>query len=169
MEIIHKNGLTPVESERLFHWREHVFDPVDPGIEFSHLAHHYLAVDDGRVAAHAACDLKRIRQHEVEIPVVGIGSVVVHPEYQGRKLAQTVLRHIHGRMESEHPADIAWLFCMPSMEKYYVTCGYRTIMAPVRYEQSTGLVGCPWVSMAYEKTGALVKNEGVITILSTPW
>ncbi len=169
MKIVHKSRLTEKESDRLFRWREHVFSPIDPGIEMNALAHHYVMLDDDEAIAHAQCDVRILERHGQRRPILGVGAVVVRPEYQGRKLGHKLLAHLHGLLGSRFDAEAAWLFCLPELGDYYALCGYREVKSPVYFEQSTGLALCPWSSMIYVTPHGRFEDDGEIIIRSKPW
>jgi predicted GNAT family N-acyltransferase len=169
MEIVHRSNLTSREVDRLFRWREHVFSPLAPGIEMSALAHHYVMLDDDEAVAHAQCEVRVLERQGMRRPILGIGAVVVRPEYQGKKLGHEILAHLHGLLGSSFDAQAAWLFCAPELLRYYELAGYRRVKSPVYFEQSTGLDLCPWVSMIYEKPSGLFEDNGEIIIRSKPW
>lgn len=168
MHFEHRASLTEAEAKRLFHWREHVFAPVGRHIEWEPLAHHYVCVEEGRLAAHLSCDIKRLRHGGRTISILAIGSVVVHPEFQGRKLGVRLLEYVHGLLGSVFDAAGAWLFCDEGLVPYYARAGYRRVPNPVTFQQSSGLVACPWVSMIFEKKGPLI-GDGEVVIDSRPW
>lgn len=88
MRIETQSGIAEQDWAYLTQWKERVFPEEGRGKEWSRVAWHTVAYSQSNDAiGHIGFDGFRVTFNETECLVVGIGGVVVRPEYQGQGMS----------------------------------------------------------------------------------
>jgi predicted GNAT family N-acyltransferase len=105
----------------------------------------------------------------VELPVVGIGGVIVTRPARGRGLARPLLERtleLAGELGPEH----AMLFCREQLRALYAKFGFRAIESPVHAAQAGGQVEVPMCAMWRGlRDGAAAWPAGAVTVRGLPF
>lgn len=109
----------------LTQWRERVFPEEGIGKEWTDVSWHILAFsDEQNPVAHLGFDAFDILIDGSAQKVVGVGGVVVRPEYQGQGIPAMLFNSLHRQGVEKTGADIYALFCPERLVSYYRKHGY---------------------------------------------
>ena len=113
MKIKLVKELSQRDSDLLFHWRERVFPHEGAKYDWSQPDWRLVACDAESVpVAHIGYAGYRIElDGEKEQTVVGVGGVVVRPEYQGQHIPGLLFECLHGSRHAQDISSIFTLFC----------------------------------------------------------
>lgn len=108
-------------------WRDRVFPEEGRGFKWSPSRWHVLAHDvPQRPIAHLGFNAFSIGLDDrADVNVVGVGGVVVRPEYQGRGIPRLLFDTLHESDHARQLAGIFSLFCPHRLTGYYERFGYR--------------------------------------------
>lgn len=166
MRIETKKGISKDEWAYLTQWRERVFPEEGRGKEWSQVSWHTIAyAADGSPAGHIGFDGFFVHAISNDRPVVGIGGVVVRPEYQGQGIPALLFQEVHEQGERVVESNVFTLFCPGRLVSYYEKHGYRLHSDGVRFLQHGQRVESTFNFMV--RGGAVEK--GVIELQTAPW
>ena len=97
--------LSGEDRDRLMGWRERVFPEEGIGMDWSTCDHHVLASSNGEAIGHIGFDLFDLRIDDVPNRCIGVGGVVVVPEFQGQHVPNLMfagLQEWRGQHERDH-------------------------------------------------------------------
>lgn len=106
------------------------------------------------IVGHVAVVLREITCGRARVTIAGIQSLAVRPECRGTGLSQTLMT----RSMSEawqRGIKFGLLFCVPNLERFYASLGWRRIDGPFFMRDESG-----------RKTSTPQKNIGMILLLS---
>ncbi|HEX7026271.1 MAG TPA: GNAT family N-acetyltransferase [Gammaproteobacteria bacterium] len=150
----------------LFRWRDRVFPVEGKGIEWAKPSCHIVCRnEDGMAVGHAGLGRFAIISAGKEMPVIGVGGVVVRPEYQGRGIPAKMFEVLHRGMPGFEEINCFTLFCPQRLEGYYARHGYRVYDGTVKVVQKEKLVT---VDFSFMFCGDCGFGEW-ITITGEPW
>ncbi len=168
MRIQRVKELSERDNDLLFHWRERVFP--HEGAEFTWSAHEWsLVAYDAEAApvAHLGYAGYRIElDGDREQDVVGVGGVVVRPEYQGQHIPGLLFERLHGSRHALEISPVFTLFCPLRLESYYQRHGYTSFQGDVSFMQ--GPVRTRSEDLLFMHRG-LVGDSGVLRLQCEPW
>jgi len=104
---------------------------------------HVGIVEEGRLIAHAGWVSVQVREATGQIlNALGFGGVMVHRDYRGRGVGQTL---VSGAMEQMRQLNesIAMLFCRTVRLPFYERLGWRSVGGTVTADQPDGLLVMP--------------------------
>jgi GNAT superfamily N-acetyltransferase len=94
--------------------------PPDPGTV------HFAISEEGVLLSYAAAMRLSLPHAGDRYEVYGLGNVFTFPPYRreghGRQVVEMATRFFR-----ESDADVAALFCNPSLERFYAACGWETL------------------------------------------
>lgn len=126
MRIETKQGISKDEWAYLTQWKEQAFPEEGRGKEWSQVSWHTIAyAADGSPAALIGFDGFFVHAISNDCPVVGIGGVVVRPEYQGQGIPALLFQEVHEQGERVVGSNVFTLFCPDRLVTYYKKHGYR--------------------------------------------
>ena len=134
MDLELKTALTPAEREQLFEWADRVFPEEGSEYRWSQPSHHIVAYAAGQAVAHLGFGRFEVRNGETPTMLIGVGGVVVRPEWQGLRIPQRLFDYLHDSPVLDVRSTPCTLFCPQRLETYYSKHGYRkydgTVLIP---------------------------------------
>lgn len=132
---------------------------------------HVVASDSkGNAIGHIGFDEFQIAVGGATISVVGIGGVVVRPEYQGQGIPAKLFDYLHRDAGNYVKAEAFTLFCPQRLVSYYQKHGYHLHEGECYFMQNEVSVLSNFQFMYRGKEIAqLVSRTGTIRIPSIPW
>lgn len=137
MECCIQTEIEEDEFNYLFKWRKHVFPLEGRGFVWSEPTHHIVARDNGKAVGHIGFGAYTIIG-EAEKVVIGVGGVVVRPEYQGRKIPGNMFAVLNSTDTLNAKDRIKTLFCPKRLVSYYENHGYEDFCHGFRFNQKYG-------------------------------
>lgn len=89
------------------------------------------------IKGHVAIIIRAVRCGRVKINIAGIQSLAVNPECRGTGLAQALMTESMAEAW-RRKIEFGLLFCVPALERFYASLGWRRIDAPVCMRDETG-------------------------------
>ena len=165
--------LSEQDNNNLFHWHEQVFPIEGKGISWSKSTHSIVCRDEnGSAIGHIGYRNDLIVSAGQEIPVIGVGSVVVRPEYQGQGIPFNMFDVLHKQcfssdqaMSAHSDSPVFSLFCPERLESYYAQHGYKTFTGNVNVMQKGTLVT---IDFSFMLRGLCQLGES-IDLVGEPW
>ena len=166
MKILFEEELTDKDRESLFGWSERVF-PIE-GYQYiwAKPTHRIVAREKGIAVAHLGFASFTLETRTKNIKVIGVGSVVVRPEYQGKKIPNTLFSMLHNSDVLESKKTASSLFCPERLTSYYAKHGYSVFAGRVRFLQKGKYVETNEYSLMLRGASNFT---GIISIPSEPW
>lgn len=168
MEIYLVNELTKTQVDHLFHWRDRVFPVEGKDIQWAKSKWHLLAFDgSNEPSAHLGyADFMISFDDHSQEKIVGVGGVVVRPEFQGQNIPEKLFSYLHNSNHARSLSSIFTLFCPKRLESYYQKHGYRTFQGQFTFLQNGLSVSTDkFILMRY---GSHLSSKN-IHINSEPW
>lgn len=127
MEIILTDKLTRLQAHHLFGWREQVFPSEGKRFSWSKLQWHILALSkDSEPVAHMGySDFTIYTDDQRENKIVGVGGVVVRPEWQLQNIPKELFSFLHNSEHARSLSNTFSLFSPKRLERYYQRHGYE--------------------------------------------
>ena len=168
MKIQLAKELSKQDSDLLFHWRERVFPHEGAKLDWSQPDWHLVASDSESVpVAHLGYSGYLVElDGEEEQTVVGVGGVVVRPEYQGQHIPGLLFEHLHGSRHALEISSIFTLFCPFRLERYYRKHGYKSFQGDVSFMQ--GPVRTRSENIRFMHRGSL-EGSRTVRLRCEPW
>jgi hypothetical protein len=158
--------LAQKDADDLFHWRERVFPVEGKDIEWAKPSRHIVTRNEnGMAIGHVGLGRFVVISENREIPVIGVGGVVVRPEYQGRGIPAGMFEVLHRGVPGFKGINCFTLFCPQRLEGYYARYGYRVYDGTVQVVQKEKLVS---VDFSFMFRGNCNLGESV-TLTGEPW
>jgi predicted N-acetyltransferase YhbS len=167
MEIALQKGMDPGVWAHLTDWDEFVFPKEGKGMEWASLRWHVIASDQGQPAAHVGFDRFSVGAGGNTVSVVGVGGIVVRPEYQKKGIPARLFEKLHAECPLDVVAETFSLFCPDRLVPYYQKHGYRKIERDVCIRQFGRLTKTSFSFMARGKSLSITGKE--ITVSGPPW
>ena len=121
----------------LFKWDEQVFPIEGRDFLWSESTHHIIARDHGKPVGHIGFG-KYLVVGEAEKNVIGVGGVVVRPEYQGQRLPWKMFEVLNSTDTLGARESVKALFCPGRLVSYYESHGYELYVQGFRFMQKEG-------------------------------
>ncbi|SMF52509.1 Acetyltransferase (GNAT) domain-containing protein [Alteromonadaceae bacterium Bs31] len=166
IEISLQQQLSSEQREQLFHWQERVFPIEGKAFEWAESSQHLLAKSHGKAIGHLGFGHFKIESAEKTrvIEVIGVGGVVVRPEYQGNKIPALLFEYLH--QIDGFSNSIFTLFCPERLVSYYTKQGYTLYRGRLSVLQADVYKAIPPMQFMYR--GKIDFGEQV-KVLSPPW
>lgn len=166
MRIETKKGISKEEWAYLTQWKERVFPEEGRGKEWSQVSWHTVAyADDGLPVGHIGFDGFYVNVNSADHLVIGVGGVVVRPEYQGQGIPALLFQEVHNKGEQVVESGIFTLFCPDRLVPYYEKHGYSLHNGGVRFPQ----FGKRVISRFNFMLKGASLDEGIIELRTAPW
>ncbi len=113
------------------------------GIEWLDKSDHLGLMDGGRLIGHAGWVASTVRTADGwEGAVLGLGGVMMHPDYRGHGVGAQLVEGAMARMRSGGPR-LGILFCRPERLAFYGRLGWIPVTSEVTVDQPTGTIVMP--------------------------
>lgn len=165
MDLELTDTLDSADRASLFEWDEQVFPVEGRAYRWSQPTHHILARIEGTAIAHLGFGRYEILDSARARSVIGVGGVVVRPEWQGRRIPQSLFDFLHGTPVLDARETPCTLFCPPRLEPYYSRYEYRPYGGEVRIPCSGGI---RVIDFRFMYRGGAGFSES-ITLTTDPW
>ena len=146
-------------------WREHVFPPEGRGTDWSEGKLHILASSEGAAVGHIGFDSYTLVIEGEKRTCIGVGAVVVVPEYQGRHLPKRMFSELRAWRDEKFPDVPLALFCIDSLAGYYTKHDFMECTNAVYYLQQGTYQQSGFIFMTDRPVG----TDDRIDIPSNPW
>ncbi|WP_185235191.1 GNAT family N-acetyltransferase [Teredinibacter franksiae] len=158
--------ISPKEWEYLTQWRETVFPIEGKEIQWSPSTHHVIARDnDQKPVGHIGYGHFVVQSGSYSFSIIGVGGVVVRPEYQGQGVPKRLFEQLHKNTPSSDCLRLYTLFCPARLECYYKKHGYQKYTGLVKILQMNQLVTTDFSFMFRGDT--IFGSE--LNLTSNPW
>jgi predicted N-acetyltransferase YhbS len=129
-----------------------------------------LGWQDERLVAHAGILVREVRVGATTVPVVGLCTVMVHPDRQGTGLGAAIVRASLAEGARRWPtADHAVFVCLESRVGFYERLGARRIGGPVTFDQPDGVTTMAIVTMQVALRDGVSWPAGAAHMVGLPW
>jgi GNAT superfamily N-acetyltransferase len=81
----------------------------------------------------------------------GIRGLVIDPAWRGKGLGGAIMAEAHKVIFRTLKADFGFLFCLKSLEPFYLSLGWRTLLCPVTVENRAKKVAWSEAAMVLNK------------------
>ncbi|MFN0118035.1 MAG: GNAT family N-acetyltransferase [Elusimicrobiota bacterium] len=167
MEIVLQDKLDEKSWKHLTGWNEFVFPKEGKGMEWAPLGWHVLAFEGTNPIAHIGFDRFSINDSGETIWVVGVGGVVVRPEFQKKGIPAELFKKLHTNCPPSIFSESFTLFCPERLVPYYQKHGYEKVERSVKVIQFGQLISTNFTFMA---RGTTVQKKGsTINLFGPPW
>ena len=166
MDIFIEDFLSADDRVNLFEWSESVFPAEGRGFTWAKPTHHVVARENGSAIAHIGFAAFTII-HETELPVIGVGGVVVRPEHQGKNIPSILFETLHAATTLDVRNSISTLFCPQRLIPYYEKQGYQEHQQGFRFLQDGNYVETSQFQLMVR--GCPVRWNRTVSIPSNPW
>ncbi|AQU82750.1 MULTISPECIES: GNAT family N-acetyltransferase [unclassified Halomonas] len=134
--------------------------------EWSPVSWHSIAYSEANdPIGHIGFDRFEVLINAVPCSVIGIGEVVVRPEYQGQSIPALLFNEVHHQASKHLGAEIFTLFCPPRLVSYYGKHGYQRHSGAVYFLQQGEKVLSTFEFMHHGDLAAV----GEVVLQSEPW
>lgn len=171
MEVVELEGVGAGERDQVIAREEQPWGGEAEGeaLEWAEKERHLgLRGEDGRLLALAGLIRARVGVDGVELPVVGVGGVIVTRSKRGKGLSRPLLERALELAAGLGPAH-AMLFCREPLMAMYAKFGFQAIEPPVRAQQESGPVEMPMRAMWRALHDGAVWPAGTVTVLGLPF
>ena len=167
MKIVITESLNSFENDYLMRWKKNVFPVEGQSICWSSLSHHILARENNKAIAHIGFAEFTVQIHSESYKVIGVGGVVVRPEFQGKNIPGLLFKKLHESQIALSYSNLFTLFCPARLVPYYTRHGYVQSRGSVSFMQDDGLRES---SFDFMVRGLKIENKDLnITVPTKPW
>ncbi len=164
-EIRVQEGIKLTHKEYLENWGEQVFPEEGKAFTWTEPSHHVIAWVSNKPVGHIGFGQYSIKSQGGLLPVVGVGGVVVRPEFQGMKIPQDMFAVLH-RSNILNASKLPFtLFCPKRLVAYYKKHGYFLHEEQVPFIQNNKLTTSAFCFMS---RGDLMGFKG-LALTTEPW
>ena len=126
MHIQIQQKITSADWQSLTDWAEQVFPEEGRDLQWGESSHHIVARDtDGKAVGHIGVGQFALTTTLGTRYVLGVGGVVVRPEYQGQRLPEKLFSALHTMPLDAFQTQTFALFCPFRLVDYYRRHGYQ--------------------------------------------
>ncbi|MBS3669230.1 GNAT family N-acetyltransferase [Vreelandella boliviensis] len=166
MRIETKKGILEGEWHYLTQWKEQVFPAEGRGKEWSPVSWHSIVYSEEKnPIGHIGFDSFEVLIDAVPRLVIGIGEVVVRPEYQGQGIPALLFNEVHHQASNHFGTGVFTLFCPSRLVSYYERHGYQRHSGAVYFLQQGEKV---LSTFEFMHCGDLTP-VGEVVLQSEPW
>ncbi|HEU4973992.1 MAG TPA: GNAT family N-acetyltransferase [Baekduia sp.] len=144
------------------------FGPASDGIVWRPKDRHVGVWDGDELIAAAGVVVAEVEVAGAAFDVVGVGGLVVRPEYRGRHLMPLVADPV-GRMAEAAGPDRAMIFCDERLVRVYEGRGYTRIADPVWVDQPEGRIEMPIPAMWRPLRPGATWPRGTVQVRGEPF
>lgn len=144
-----------------------MFPPEGRDMEWAPLGWHVVAREAGRAVGHLGFDRFMVLADRREVPLIGVGGVVVRPEFQKQRLPARLFDMLHAEASRAVGPKTFSLFCPERMVPYYRHHGYGRVARPVTLLQRGQPEPTDFNFMT--RGSGLDRSGGAIVLTSPPW
>ena len=130
--------------------------------------HHVVVTEDGRTIGHAGFLPIEVEADGTRIPGVGLGGVMVHPAFRGRRIGETLVRETTARMASTGRL-FGLLFCRDVRLRFYERMGWQQVRGEVVVDQEGGPIVMPLLTCWYSFTPDCDAPSAGLRVLGPPF
>lgn len=165
LEIQVTEKITADDWRALTTWREHVFPPEGVGTDWIGGKMHILASSGRQAIAHIGFDIYTLIIDGKESEFIGVGAVVVIPDFQGQHLPMRMFDALREWRDEKHAGTPLALFCTKALSGYYKNHNFKACVNEVFYLQKDSYQKSKFEFM----TDQSMDDKGHIYIPSNPW
>ncbi|WP_165771577.1 GNAT family N-acetyltransferase [Vreelandella nigrificans] len=166
MRIDTKKGILESDWHYLTQWKERVFPEEGRSKEWTPVSWHSIAYSEANdPIGHIGFDRFEVLIDAVPHLVIGIGGVVVRPEYQGQGIPALLFNEVHDQARKHLGAGVFTLFCPSRLVTYYEKHGYQRYPGAVYLLQQGEKVLSTFEFMHHGDLAAV----GKVVLQSEPW
>lgn len=165
MHIEITDSLNAADKAHLMGWSERVFPEEGRQYSWTESTHHIVAYESAEPVAHLGFGLFEIQNGDQAEQVIGVGGVVVRPEWQGQRIPNRLFAHLHSTDVLDARDRIFTLFCPARLEPYYAHMGYKNFEGDVLIPDGEGVKRFAFSFMYRGDAGF----RPVITLTTNPW
>ncbi len=161
MVVTIENELQKTSMASLFQWSDNVFPAEGKRYEWALAQKHIVAWHGKAPMAHLGIGdyiIKGVAAHQV----IGVGKVVVRPEWQGRDIPRALFTRLH----EQYAAHVHTLFCPDRLVGYYERHGYELYHGDFTVVQGDSWVGMPEFNFMYH---GQIDLGSSIRVPGRPW
>ncbi len=158
--------LEAAERERIDHWLSEVLGTDD--YEWSDLDWHVLVRVHDKVVSHVGIIERVATVGGKRVKLGGIGNVATVPEWRGHGLASAALEEAGAFMCNTLGVEFGLLVCADDTVPFYRNLGWEVVEGPLVFDQSSGKVTFPDVTMVLSCRGERWP-KGTIDLCGLPW
>lgn len=125
MDLQLSETINAAEKVHLMEWSDQVFPVEGRKYTWSEPSHHIIAYAAGKPVAHLGFGRYEIVNGDRRTQLIGVGGVVVRPEWQGNGIPQRLFEVLHSTPELDTRNSVCTLFCPTRLETYYKKHGYQ--------------------------------------------
>lgn len=166
MEIERQELLEEHDRQHLMFWRERVFPEEGIGIQWAETRWHIVAREGQFAAGHIGFGEFSIEVESQVLKVIGVGGVVVRPEFQGQAVPAKMFDTLHNDAPKLIQSETFTLFCPERLQTYYQKHGYQPFSGRVHYQQGGEYCLCEKFVFMYR--GSMPEVD-TIHIPGEPW
>ena len=166
MKCKFEQQLTDADHKSLFGWSERVFPAEGAKYSWVEPTNRIVTRDSGIAIAHLGFSRFNLEINSKSVSTIGVGGVVVRPEYQGKKIPYTMFSKLHSSDFLSPQSRFSSLFCPLRLAPYYAKHGYDIFNGRVRFLQNNGHVEAK--EFVFMLRG-IRELSGDIIIHSKPW
>ena len=169
VELVDLPGYGPDDAVRVAGGEPDAFGTDHLGIEWRAKTVHVGLVDGDRLIGHAGWVPSGVRTAAgQDLAVLGLGGVMVHPDYRGRGLGAGLVEGAMQRMGSGGTA-LALLFCRTDRVAFYGRLGWVPVADPVTVEQAGGAIVMPLCTCWTSPAGGVHLPDGALRLDGSPF
>ncbi len=129
--------LSEEDFDYLFKWDDFVFPIEGKGMDWSKTKYRIVAIgDSGLPIAHIGfAPFELELDNSKNIPVVGVGCVLVRPEHQGKHILNKLFKVLFTCQEASSISSLFALFCPERLESYYQRHGFKKFLGSYTFTQ----------------------------------
>ena len=138
-------------------------------VTWAHADHRVLVRDEThKVRCHVGVYLRDVKLDGMPVRIGGIGGVMTHPDFRGKGLAGSALRHACSLFAKEEAA-FAVLFCERRLSPFYARFDWRIFAGDVLVEQPGGIVRFTATRPMVLDVVRPAPTAGILDLCGLPW
>ena len=139
VEIFIQSEIEKMDSNHLFHWNDNVFPAEGREFTWAEPQRHIIVKDRGLAIGHIGFGVFKVVGDEDENKeVIGVGGVVVRPEYHGQGIPGKMFEVLNATDTLNSASTVKTLFCPSRLTGYYKRHGYKEYCHSVKFIQNEG-------------------------------
>lgn len=166
MKFLFEEEITEEDRVSLFGWSDRVFPAEGDKYLWAVPTNRIVARELGIAVAHLGFASFQLETKNENIKIIGVGGVVVRPEFQGQNIPKTMFSMLHNSNILDSKNSASSLFCPQRLTSYYAKYGYKVFKGSVKFLQKNEYVEAKEFIFMLRGAGELT---GAINIPSEPW
>jgi GNAT superfamily N-acetyltransferase len=127
----------------------------------------------GVIISHLDFERRIIAVNGIDVPIVGVGEVATHPDYQKQGLGRMLMDKLKVILHKKFTADYGFLQCREAMVEYYQRVGWHQIDQLIHKEDiqtgETQISHGPAMILPIHQTVDDWHTEGYVDLRGLPW